>query len=131
MILQIDDRLTVEEVQDRFNECFSFLKLAFYSKSHKRFELSDKENMYEPKMLIGDIRKTHINGPFEIKTWYTTAQVEKDLKEVYGLNAQIFRWDKLNEQWIQTSISDDLTLMEQTQFAYQQFAAAEPPRNEV
>ncbi|MGE5520916.1 MAG: hypothetical protein ACM3VS_13375 [Candidatus Dadabacteria bacterium] len=130
MILQIDDRLTVDEVQDRFNECFSFLKLAFYSKSHKRFEKSNKEDQYDGRMLIGDIRNVHINGPFEIKSWYTTAMVEKELKEVYGLNAQIFRWDKVNGQWIQTSLSDDLTLMEQTQFAYQQLAAADPQHNQ-
>jgi len=43
---------------------------------------------------IRDIRKNYYNGALEIKSWYTTARVEKDLKDIFGLNAQIFRWDE-------------------------------------
>lgn len=115
MFLQIYDSMTVEEVQDRFTECFPFLKIEFYSKPHKKFEASDKTYLYHKKMLIGDIRKKHIDGSLEIKSWFTTARVEKELKDIYGLNAQIFRWDR--NSWIQTSLSDEFTLQQQSQFA--------------
>lgn len=114
MFLQIDDHMTVEDVQDRFNKCFPLLKIAFYSKAHKKFRASDKTYVYDPKTQIGAIRKNHFNGTLEMKSWYTTARVEEELKKKFGLNAQIFRWDGVND-WTQTSLSDELTLEQQGQ----------------
>lgn len=116
MILQVDDTMTVEEIQDRFNECFPFLKIEFYSKAHKKFQPSDKRFLVSKKMRISDIRKSHYNGVLEIKSWQTIAKVEKELKDVFGLNAQIFRHDAVSG-WVQTSLSDELTLSQQSQFA--------------
>ena len=116
MYLHINDSMTVEDVQERFNECFPFLKIAFYAKAHKEFQTCKKQDLYPGVNFIGDIRKKHYNNALEIKSWYKTSRVEKDLKEKYGLNAQIFRWDKTNG-WIQTSLSDELTLDQQSKFA--------------
>jgi hypothetical protein len=52
MFLQISDVMTVEEVQDRFNECFPFLKIAFYARPHEAFEGSDKKHQYEASRRI-------------------------------------------------------------------------------
>ena len=116
MFLQIADTMTIEEVQDRFTECFPFLKIEFYSLGHKRFEASDKRFQYPSQARIGDIRKIHFFGALEIKSWYTAAKVEKQLKDLYGLHAQIFR-SRTNGGWIQTSLSDELTLQEQNDLA--------------
>lgn len=117
MFLQIDDSMTVEEVQDRFSECFPSLKLAFYSKGHKKFQASDNRYLLKEKMRIGAIRKSHYNGVLEIKSWYTTARVEEDLKTFFGLQAQIFRWDE-KVGWIQTTLSDNFTLQQQGQMPF-------------
>lgn len=116
MFLQINDSMTVGEVQERFNECFPFLDIAFYSKPHLPFEGSDKKFMYGTKTRIGNIRKKHINGVLEIKSWDTTADVEQKVKEIFGLNVQIFRYDSIG-CWIQTTLSDSLTLKQLSQFA--------------
>jgi hypothetical protein len=79
MFLQINDSMSLEEVQDRFNECFPFLKIAFYSKGHKKFQASDKKYLYEGNCRIGDIRKNHYSGALEIKSWHSTAKVEMEL----------------------------------------------------
>ena len=63
-------------------------------------------------MRIADVRKDHYNGVLEIKSWQTTAKIEKELKEVFGLHAQVFRQDGKNG-WVQTSLSDDFTLQQQ------------------
>ena len=118
MYLQINDRMTVEEVQDRFNECFPFLRLEFYSKPHDAFEGSDKKYQYNDKERIGSIRKKHTDGVLEIKSWDTTAKVEKGIKEMFGLNTQIFRYDAVG-CWIQTTLSDELTLKQLSQFAHE------------
>ncbi|HET7899407.1 MAG TPA: hypothetical protein VFL47_17090, partial [Flavisolibacter sp.] len=65
MFLQITDTMTIGEVQDRFNECFPFLEIAFYSKPHDLFEATDKKYKYSNQVRIGSIRKKHINGVLE------------------------------------------------------------------
>jgi hypothetical protein len=115
MFLQINDSMSLQEVEDRFNECFPFLKIAFYSKGHKKFQASDKKYLYEGNWRVGDIRKSHYSGALEIKSWHSTAKVEKELEAVFGLHAQIFRWDE-KKGWVQTSQGDDFTLQQQSQF---------------
>jgi len=116
MYLQITDFMTIGEVQDRFNECFPFLDIAFYSKPHELYEGSDKKYKYSNKIRISNIRRRHVNGVLEIKSWDTIATVEKKIKEVFDLNAQIFRYDAIG-CWIQTTLSDNLTLKQLSQFA--------------
>jgi hypothetical protein len=112
MFLKIDDNLTVEEVEDRFNECFPFLKIAFYSFPHKIFEPSDKSFRFQGRERIGNIRKKHFNSVYEIKSWFPVSKVEKELYEIFGLNAQILRSDR-NGIFTQTTFSDDLSLRDQ------------------
>lgn len=109
--------MTVEEVQDRFSDCFPMLKIAFYFQTHKRFDASDNRYLINEKMRIGNIRHEHYNGVIEIKSWHTAAKVEKKLKEIFGLNGQVFRWDPYCNSWVQTSCSDDLTLQQQSELA--------------
>jgi hypothetical protein len=116
MILQIDDTMTIEEVQDRFSECFPFLKIEFYSKPHKKFQPSDKRFMLDKRLRINQIRKEHFNGAIEIKSWHATAKIERELKDEFGLYVQIFRRDAVSG-WVQTSLSDDFTLEQQSRFS--------------
>lgn len=122
MFLHINDNMTIEEVQDRFNECFPFLRIAFYAKPHRVFEGSDKKHQYDVKRRIGSIRKKHANGVLEIKSWDTTATVEKKIKEMFDLNVQVFRYDAVG-CWIQTTLSDSMTLAQLKQFASRDLAA--------
>lgn len=115
MLLHIEDHKRIEDLQDHFNECFPYLKLEFYKTSHKWLQECEKSNLIDSTALIGGVRQKHLSGPFEIKSWYKTGKVEQDLRERYGLNAQIFRMHKTG--WIQTSYSDDLTLKQQSEIA--------------
>lgn len=117
MFLHIHDQLILSEVQERFTECFPSLKLEFYSEQHKRFEPTEKAFHLNNRLRVGDVRSNHQNGALEIKSWYTVARVEKELSESYGLNAQVFRCNK-DGRWVQTSLSDSLTLAEQSEFSY-------------
>ncbi|NTS41459.1 hypothetical protein HRG84_11145 [Flavisolibacter sp. BT320] len=114
MFLHIVDSMTVEEVQDRFNECFPFLTIEFYSVPHKPFQATDNRYRYDAKELIGEIRTNHAKGAMEIKSWYTVARVEKELWERYGLHAQVCRLNPSGEA-VQTASSDNFTLFEQSQ----------------
>src|SRR5215218_2887729 len=103
MFLQIDDSLSLEEVQERFSDCYPFLRLRFYSVAHKRFQPTDEAFTIDGKKKVGHVRQVHNNGALEIKSWFTVALVEKELKEEFGLNAQIFRCNPKGK-WIQTSL---------------------------
>lgn len=116
MYLHIDDNMTVEEVQERFSDCFPYLAIAFYSTGHKRFAPSDKRYQYEAKERIGNIRKNHNMGALEIKSWHTVDKVERELRELYGLHAQVFRLGN-DGVAVQTTRSDSLTLKQQSEMA--------------
>lgn len=117
MFLHIHDQLTLGELQERFNDCFPYLKLEFYSEAHKRFEASEQHCQLDARKHVGEVRKLHKNGSMEIKSWYTVSKVEQALKDDYGLNAQVFRSNK-NGEWVQTTLSDSLTLQEQSELNY-------------
>jgi hypothetical protein len=112
MFLHISDNMTIEDVQDRFRECFPSLDIVFYRKPHKREQASEKSDEMRPMEKLADIRSNHYNGVLEIKSWYSVARVEQELKEIFGLNAQIFRQDETG-RWIQTTSSDAYTLADQ------------------
>lgn len=111
--------MTVAEVQDRFTECFPNLTIAFYQKAHKQFAPSDDRYLYKGAERIGNIRSNHNQGAFEIKSWYSVARVEKELKEKYGLHAQVFRVAP-DGQAVQTTLSDAFTLKEQNDLALEE-----------
>lgn len=116
MFLHIEDHLTVRDVQERFAECFPYLTIAFYTEGHKRFAPSDRQFRINDQERIGNIRKNHHQGVLEIKSWHTVAKVEKELNDLFGLHAQVFRAGA-NGEAVQTTASDSLTLKEQSELA--------------
>lgn len=117
MLLHIDDHMTIEEIQDHFNECYPFLKICFYSKAQKRHKPANKAEMLDEKSKVGVIRKNHTNGIVEIMSWYTIGQVERELKEKFDLNTQIFRWDNISMSWVPTFLTEGLTIQQQSKFS--------------
>jgi len=116
MFLHISDNMTIEDVQDRFRECFPFLDIVFYRNPHKRGQASEKSDEIRPEEKLADVRSNHYNGVLEIKSWYSVARVEQELKENFGLYAQVLRKDD-NGHWVQTTVSDTYTLADQVQFS--------------
>jgi hypothetical protein len=115
MLLYISDSKTVEDLQDRFNKCFPYLKLEFYKEENSHLKESNKTNIVHPDTFIGDIRKKSYSGTMDIKSWYRTSRLKQDLKDIYGLNVQVFRLH--GDEWLPTSYSDDLTLKQQSELA--------------
>ena len=108
MLLSIDDNKTIGDLQDRFNECFPFLKIEFYDVRHKWQKISPSADVISLDKKIGEIRKNHNSGIFEIKSWYKTGKVEQDFRHLFGLYVQIFFIE--NGEWVQSVSADDLTL---------------------
>jgi hypothetical protein len=124
MLLKIFDRIKIDELQDKFNECFPYLRIEFYSRPHKWQEATHKDYLIQQGTLLEDIRKTHDSGLMNIKSWDKTGNVEQEFQKMFGLNVQILRLNK--NQWIQTSDSDNLTLQEQSELSKMSLLKCDP-----
>ena len=108
MLLVIKDNKTIGDLQDKFNECFPNLKIVFYDVRHKWQQGSLEAHKIGTDRMVGDIRKNHNSGAFDIKSWYKSGRVEQELRKLFGLYAQIFFMK--DHQWVQSVAADDLTL---------------------
>ena len=108
MLLYIHDQLSIDQIQERFQECFSGLRIVFYSRIQNS---KDPAAIYRipASRLLGDVRAKHKNGIMEIKSWHKVSNVEKVLKEEFGLEARIFRGNEMNK-WTQANAGEDQTL---------------------
>ena len=91
MYLLIEDSMHMDEVQERFNDCFPQLSIVFYSGPFRRYASPENSFRIADNKCIREIRMKGINGAFEIKSWYPVKKVEETLHDIYGLHAQIFR----------------------------------------
>ena len=107
----ISDDLSIEQVQDKFNSHFPFLKIEFFKTSHDNQEGSPKDAMIETKNLIGEIRKVHSEGEVSIHGNLKVNTLEESFKNKYGLHVQVFR--KSGKLWLETTKTDNWTLAEQ------------------
>jgi hypothetical protein len=115
MLLHVNDRSTVSDLQDRFSDCFPLLKIEFFH-TLQNWQQNIPYTLYlSSDTVIGTIRKKHNSGVLDIKSWFKTSRVEKDFRERFDLLIQIFRNE--NDKWILITATDDLTLKEQTEKA--------------
>lgn len=113
MILEIDDTKTIGSLQDKFSTFFPFLKIEFYAHPHHWYEESVKKESLDQDLKIGDIRKLHQQGDFEIHSWFRTGDVEQAFRKRFNLHVQVFRLH--GNEWVQTVGTDKLSLGEQNE----------------
>lgn len=113
MIIYISDDITLNDINEKFREFFPYLKIDFFSGPHHRYESSPVSKKMKTNLRVGDVRKKHPHGPLEIKSWFRTGDLEQDLREKFGLHAQVCRI--FGDDWVQTAGTDKLTLSEQNE----------------
>ena len=107
----ISDNKTIHQVQDEFSEKFPFLKLEFYKLPHNESGYSNVKDQINTNQKIGDIRLIHNKEDIKIDKNVTVNDFEQMFNEKFSLNVQVFR--KSGNIWLQTGITDYLTLAEQ------------------
>jgi hypothetical protein len=115
MILKIHNTKTVGELKMKFAECFPYLKLEVYYRSHKWNEGTRAQFLVPSDKTLGEVRRNYMQGDMDVKSWNKTGEVERALKEKFGLNVQVFR--RYKSGWIQSTKTDGLTLKEQSDIA--------------
>ena len=115
MILKIQDDLLVGDVQEQFSKAFPGLSIRFYLKPQRVKKPTSEADCVDPKAKVGDIRKNHKSGILQISPSDKVGLIEQSFKKLFGLNVQIFRNE--NNDWIQTTTTDDCNLEQQRSFS--------------
>lgn len=112
MKIEISIEKTIGQIQDEFSGAFAHLKLAFFSKPHKAYKGSHAKFLITDRDLkLGSVEKKPRSGNLYLEPAMPTWQVERLFEEEFGLHIQVFR--KSGNTWLETSVTDDLTLEEQ------------------
>jgi hypothetical protein len=113
MKLHFSPDTTIGQLQDEFQAFFPNLKLVFFSKAHEaykgspaKFLISDREKPLSA--IAAKVSKpSELHMELEMPVW----QLERLFENEYGLHLQVFR--RSGNTWLETSVTDDLTLEEQ------------------
>ncbi len=112
MELYITPDRTVDTIQTEFSESFPGLKIVFFSKPHKAFKGSAAKFMVQEKdMPLKQLSPNIKTGQLLIERNTPVWQLERLFEDEYALHAQVFR--KSGKTWLETSVTDNLTLEEQ------------------
>lgn len=110
MYIEINDNTTLREIQETFSDFYPWLQIEFYSKSHKKYEGSEKAHLLLSGSSVADVKQTHVSGVIEIRPGYKVADVEREFQQRFGLSVQVML--KERDKWVQTIGTDNLTLKE-------------------
>lgn len=109
MKLTITGERSLQEVQQEFNAAYPYLKIEFFPPQHKK--PSPSASKLQQALKIDEARKLRNSGFLTLNDALKVAELEKDLNETYGLNAQVFR--KSGNIWLETTMTDGWTLKQQ------------------
>ena len=112
MKIKISPEQTIEQVQVAFHEAYPYLKLVFFTKPHKAFKGSPAKFMIQDRsQRLSTLEKQPGAGFLFLEPEMPVWQVERLFEEEFGLHVQVFR--RSGNIWLETSVSDNLTLEEQ------------------
>lgn len=112
MKIHVSPEKTIAGIQEEFSKVYPYLKLVFFSKPHKAYKGSHAKFLItDHERTLGSMEKKPRSGDLYIEVEMPTWQVERLFEEEFGLHVQVFR--KSGNTWLETSVSDDLTLEEQ------------------
>jgi len=111
--LVVDDRQTIESIQNDFNRLYPFLKLGFFKTPGTKGKGNAKSNMYLSNEKLEFIQKVKKNGLYHLPVNTTVAEIERIFESDFGLYVQVFR--KSGNVWLETSATDDWTLEQQNE----------------
>jgi hypothetical protein len=111
MKILVSDTRTLSSLQEEFTSRFPYLKIEFFSRSHKPGAPSSRKFMKDVNQTVGECRTMRNNGRISISSTMTVAELEQTFREKYGLNVQLFR--KSGKVWLETTVTDSWTLEQQ------------------
>ncbi|MCC7467497.1 MAG: hypothetical protein IT261_14545 [Saprospiraceae bacterium] len=112
MQLELSPEKILGVLQSEFAEAFPGLKIVFFSKPHGEHKGSAAKFLIQDKdVTLGQLSKEMKSGSIQVFPELVVWQLEKQFEDGFGLHMQVFR--KSGRTWLETSVSDNLTLAEQ------------------
>jgi len=109
MKIDLSVEKTIAEIQREFGTKYPYLSLQFFTKKHEAYKGSPaKFLIQDTQQKLIEIEKHPHAGSLYIEDEMPTWQLERLFEEAFGLHVQVFR--KSGNTWLETSVSDDLTL---------------------
>ena len=109
MKILLQSNKTVEEIKEEFANAYPFLRIAFFTKRQEtEGAITEEVDTSTGLIEVSGILK---EGNIDINPTDTIKEVEQKFEKQYGLPVHIFR--KQKDVWMDTAITDDLTLQEQ------------------
>lgn len=103
---------TVAQFQNAFSETYPFLKIEFFEPDEGILN-TRKRKVVAPETSLKKIKKAQADASIIFGDNTTVFQLEKSLKEEFGLVAQVYR--RAGNIWIETNITDMWTLAHQNE----------------
>ena len=118
MIIELNDKMKIADLNHLFIQQFPFLKLSFYNQPKNLQGESFSYHLLDSNLnLIKCTESKSLPGEIEIHFWHKTNDVENQFKKKFGLNVQIHR--RNGDEWVQTVGTDGLMLEEQNKIGKQ------------
>ena len=112
MDLYLSPDKAIGALQTEFTEAFDGLKIVFFSKPHAEHKGSAAKFLIQDRdMTLGQLVPNLKSGTVTIGPETVVWDMEKVFESEYGLHVQLFR--KSGRTWLETSVTDNLTLAEQ------------------
>lgn len=114
MLIKINDRSTLLDIQELFNDFLPYLKVEFYQPGTDSYNVVPDLQPLDRNFCIGDLHPKIIITELEVLPGYRAADLLKEMQVKLGLAVQLFRREKSN--WEPTTGMEDFTLAELNQF---------------
>jgi hypothetical protein len=108
MILHINDRRLIREIQMDFNAYYPYLRMEFFNQPHAPLSSSAESDKVSPYIKAGSVRKKHHDGAIHILPNTTVKELEEMIRKECHLTIQIYHYTLSG--WIPTDVADLATL---------------------
>lgn len=113
MVIQINDNLSLVDLQLEFSRKFPFLKIEFFKHQHTDGKLSKNHIVETESKCVCDVRQSHEEGELRVSSGMTVEQFEAFLIKKFNLPVKVFR--KMGRMWRETKITSNWTLQLQNE----------------
>ena len=106
MIIEINPNKKLKDINSAFSKVYPFLKLEFFSKSHKWQESSSVLQLLQQDQTVSEVTHSLLcSGFIEIHYWQKTGVIEMMFLQQFNLSVQVYRQN--GDKWIQTASAND------------------------
>jgi len=108
----INDSIKIVDLQEAFTKMFPYLKLELFRKGNNSGGFSEiKKPILSKDKTLAELTTIAKDQQIVVSPQTTVNELEKRIKEIFGLSIQVFR--KSGNVWLMTSFTDSWTLEEQ------------------